>query len=142
VRKKLCNVLTAYAGDGTQQKPPFSPSVSPPDSAFSAPSGQADLLFTGCASSVQPCSLPLSDALARSYVTETAVWALGVDGYFDRVITAADVPAASPVQLTTNDPTLQSGVPGLAALPNMNITVTTKLLGYAPATIDASGAWL
>jgi len=111
---------TFSPGDGTQKHPPFTPSVSPPDSVFNSPQGQLDIIYT-------------------DYMPRTAVWALNQNGDFNQTITGKDVPADSPIQLTTSDAFFLGAVPGLASFPNMNISIGTSFLNTSGVVITSSG---
>jgi len=79
------------------------------------------------------------------YLTEyffySLEWALDRLNFFTKTLKPSDVPAASPVQLTTNDDFFQQVVPGLTSYPNMDITVDVSLGSYQASgpTIDSAG---
>jgi LBP / BPI / CETP family, C-terminal domain len=98
-------------------KGPWVPKVVPPTAAFSKPG--------------------VSSALTN-YVVETAMTSAWKAGYFHQLITAADVPADSPIKLSTNDAFWKMAVPGLAKWPNMNISVSTGVPSGLPESLFAS----
>jgi len=104
--------------NGQQITPPFTPEVSPPDSVFASPSSQFEIVFT-------------------DYLIKTAVWAMNILGQFNKTITNSDLPSNSPVHLLTNDPTMQSAVPGVKAYPNCDINVQVSL--YNISSVDITG---
>jgi hypothetical protein len=66
-----------FSPDGSSGKyPPFSPTVSPPDSVFTSPPNQLTIGFT-------------------DYLIRTAIWALDQDGDFNQTITNSDLPPVS-----------------------------------------------
>jgi len=109
------------APSGSSQTPPFSPDFAPPDAAFSSPSGQITSYFT-------------------DYLIRSAIWALDLNSEFDQTITDSELPADSPIHLTTNDKFFKMAVPELEGLPNMEITVQTTLTNISSVDISATGA--
>lgn len=105
--------------DQTGRRPPFSPTVVPPDSIFNSPASQLTVIYT-------------------DYLLRTAIWAMDLEGEFNKTITNADLPSTSPVHLTTNDPAIQGAVPAVAQYPNMDITVYTSLDSISSVDISSS----
>lgn len=112
--------LGAFSPLNNPQNPPFGPSIAPPDSVFQSPSGQFEVIYT-------------------DFLLLSAAWAENLLGAFNRTIDNSDVPSNSPVHLTTNDAFFTESVPGLAAYPNMNITVTTSLVTLPTIQTSSGG---
>eukprot|EP01116_Phalansterium_solitarium_P014305 TRINITY_DN3189_c0_g1_i5.p1 TRINITY_DN3189_c0_g1~~TRINITY_DN3189_c0_g1_i5.p1 ORF type:complete len:336 (+),score=91.47 TRINITY_DN3189_c0_g1_i5:1095-2102(+) len=100
--------------------PPFSPTFVPPNNVFQSPANGIDFLVT-------------------PYLLRTAIWALDQDGKFNIKVTPADVPPNSPVKLNTDSPAFKAAVPGLAAYPNMNITIGLSLVNASDVEMSPKG---
>eukprot|EP01091_Cochliopodium_minus_P012496 TRINITY_DN3797_c0_g1_i1.p1 TRINITY_DN3797_c0_g1~~TRINITY_DN3797_c0_g1_i1.p1 ORF type:complete len:600 (-),score=170.15 TRINITY_DN3797_c0_g1_i1:36-1835(-) len=75
------------------------------------------------------------------YFMETSFWAVNNIGYFNRTLTDAEVPASSPVHLTTNDGFFSSAVPGLTSYPNLNLTVATSIISTPYFFMNTTGLY-
>jgi len=100
--------LGAFSPLHKPQNPPFSPTVSPPDSVFLSPSGEFEVVYT-------------------DYLLLSAIWAENLLGTFNRTVDYHDIPSNSPIQLTTDNSFFLQSIPGLTKFPHMNITAQTWL---------------
>eukprot|EP00035_Acanthoeca_spectabilis_P010365 m.183803 g.183803 ORF g.183803 m.183803 type:complete len:485 (-) comp15001_c0_seq2:31-1485(-) len=76
-----------------------------------------------------------------AYEPNTAGWAFQQAGTLDYLVTPADIPASSPVQLNTS--TFSDIIPALSTkYPNMNMTVEVIARGAAPANVTVTPAAL
>eukprot|EP01114_Cavostelium_apophysatum_P010733 TRINITY_DN2483_c0_g1_i1.p1 TRINITY_DN2483_c0_g1~~TRINITY_DN2483_c0_g1_i1.p1 ORF type:complete len:555 (-),score=106.50 TRINITY_DN2483_c0_g1_i1:35-1633(-) len=100
--------------------PPFSPSFVPPPAPFENPKGQIDFLVT-------------------EYALQTAIWAMDMNGEFNRTISNDDVPVDSPIHLTTTDSFFRQAVPELANLPTMGIQIITSLANISDVSLTTAG---
>jgi len=109
-----------FSPDGqSNEQPPFTPTISPPDSVFSSPSNQLNFIFT-------------------EYMIRTAIWALDSDGYFNQTITNSMLPKNSPIHLSTDDTAMQQAVPGVKAYPGCLINVDISLVNTSSVTITGT----
>jgi len=112
---------TVYSDyNNVETKPPYTPTFSPPVAELNAPTHDIEVFLT-------------------EYIFETALWAAGTDRLFDRIITNSEVPADSPVHLTTSDDFFSQAVPGLSKYPKMDLRVQTGLISVSKSLIDAKG---
>jgi len=117
------NIVVAAKGAviyGTHTSPPFTPSFAPPDSVFTTPKGQINVLLT-------------------EYFSDTVIWALDQAGSFHYVITDANLPSNTTYKLQTNNPFFLLLCPGLFSYPNLNISITTSLAKLAVTHLDPQG---
>jgi hypothetical protein len=107
-------------------QPPFQPAVVPPSSFFANPKGQivinARALFA-----LTMCLTIAQQAMLTTYSLQTAVWALDIEGYFNKTITDSEIPSTSMIHLTTNNPFFLQIAPGLSDYPDMDINAVISL---------------
>jgi len=102
-------------------QPPFGPDIAPPDSFFTNPINQLDIIPT-------------------DFLFKSALWSLAIKGFFDMTITQANLPNNIPLQLKANDPLFLLAAPGIQMYHSDPIIIQTSLLNPV-STITVSSVF-